>query len=62
MISTDLIAQHFPTNLGILLKQAPLPSTAAGVIEKIKPFYVLALTDADTRDRKNGKECPARFL
>lgn len=40
----------------MLLKSAPLQTSSSGVREKVKMYFVLALVDADTKSKENGKK------
>ncbi|KAJ7204463.1 antiviral helicase [Mycena pura] len=40
---------HFKSNLAVLLKPAPVVASEAGILEKVKTYFVLALVDAETK-------------
>jgi len=55
---------HFTDSPAVVLKPAPLAVTAAGTIDPLKQYYVLAFVSPDVRDRKRDlslDEIPPRW-
>ena len=47
--------QHFRHNhVGIILRQAPVPALDAGILAKMKTYFVLAWVDPETRAGNGG--------
>lgn len=38
----------------MILKDAPSTASSSGVLEKVKSYFVLAITTQETKDDKNG--------
>ncbi|KAF8592772.1 antiviral helicase [Ramaria rubella] len=50
---------HFPSNAGVLLKAAPFQTSAAGLLDHVKHYFVLALVTPETKSGANDTEVQA---
>jgi antiviral helicase SKI2 len=55
LVVTLLALQHFSSNAGVWLKAAPFQTSAAGVLDHVKHYFVLALVTAETKTHAQGE-------